>query len=82
MMKKTDTVAHRLFVAAFCGSSTRTPRSAEYKSGAYAVLRYRSGEHKVMHSCPYPHGTAQADAWFAGCDEGHHLWRDAQGARA
>ena len=52
----------------------RDPRSPEYQNGALCALRYRLGEIGKIH-CPHPIGTAQADAWFAGVDEGHAIAR-------
>lgn len=56
------------------------PRSPEYKAGALYILRRKAGE-VPQADCPYPIGTAQADAWFAGSWEGHDLWRYAQDAK-
>lgn len=67
--------AHAIFEEAF--STSRDPRSDEYKHGVIDILKLRlresdeaSGKHK------YKLGTAQADAYFAGCDEGHRLARE------
>lgn len=68
----------QLFTKAF--HSQRDPRSDEYKAGCLAALRYRAGEADSM-TCPYPAGTARADAWYAGTDEGHAIWRDVERAR-
>lgn len=58
----------------FHPSRYRTPRSDEYKAGIRAVLEYRI--HGVcMTPPPWQVGTAQADAYFAGTDEGHRVWR-------
>jgi len=57
------------------------PRSPEYKAGARYCLRYHAGEIPRA-GCPYPMGTAQADAWLAGCWEGTELWRYAHPATA
>jgi len=51
-----------------------TPRSEEYKAGCRAVLEYRINGVKT--GLPWPPGTAQADAWFAGADEAHRIWRN------
>jgi len=61
----------RLFDAAF--NIARDPRSAEYKAGARSVLNYRYKGAGIR--CPHPMGTAQADAFYAGVDEGHRIWR-------
>lgn len=63
--------ALEIFNAAF--HPVRDPRSDEYKAGVLAVLRFRIDGQKIPH--PYAMGTAQADAFYAGTDEGHRLWR-------
>lgn len=62
--------AQDIYSAAF--SKPRDPRSAEYKKGVLDVLRFRFGESQRVR-CAYRAGTAQADAYFSGCDEGHRL---------
>lgn len=47
---------------------SRCPRSPEWKAGALRGLRVRAG--LAPNGCPYPNGTAQADAWTAGCQAG------------
>jgi hypothetical protein len=64
-------LAERLFSAAF--NVPRSPRSAEYKAGARAVLEYRINGTRI--SCPHPSASAQSDAFHAGCTEGHQIWR-------
>lgn len=61
----------RLFNEAFAPG--RAPRSAEYKAGVLVLLDQRVGRGRLV--CPYPAGTAQADAFHAGADEGRALWR-------
>lgn len=51
----------------------RDPRSQEYKQGVLSILRLRIDG--VRRALPYEIGTAQADAYFAGQDEGHRIWR-------
>lgn len=53
----------------------RDPRSHEYKQGVIAALSFRITGQKIPR--PYALETAQADAFYAGIDEGHHLWRKA-----
>lgn len=64
----------RLMVLAFF--SSRTPRSAEYRAGCRAALEYR------ILGCTmrpeHPIGSCQADAWSAGAEEGHAIWRRAR----
>lgn len=69
-MKKT---AKELFAAAFAGP--RDPRSAEYKSGVLAALKFYLGEAATVGPCPYPLGSARQDAWLAGTNEGHDRGR-------
>lgn len=53
----------------------RTPRSAEYKDGTWELLRYQLGEtDKCL--APYEPGTAEADAFWAGADEGWQILRN------
>jgi len=51
----------------------RDPRSAEYKAGCRALLERKIDGAPLK--CPHPLGTAQSDAWFAGTDEGHLVYR-------
>ncbi|SEO65147.1 hypothetical protein [Nitrosovibrio sp. Nv6] len=53
----------------------RDPRSPEYKIGVWAALEYRVNGKKT--AFPYVLGTAAADAYFSGMDEGHRIWRQA-----
>jgi len=68
-------VAQELFDAAF--SKPRDARSAEYKQGVLDILRHRlceqNSDFKVGR---YVAGTAQADAYWAGNDEGRQLARE------
>lgn len=64
-------LAHRFRV----GTS---PRSAEYRAGVRAILEFRLTGGAHIH-CPAPLGTAAADAFGAGVDEGHFLSRIALG---
>ncbi|WP_150130987.1 hypothetical protein [Janthinobacterium sp. LM6] len=63
----------QLFQTAFYNG--RTPRSVEYKAGARMALEHRI-EHKDL-DMPYQAGTAAADAFFAGIEEGKTIWRTA-----
>lgn len=50
----------------------RDPRSPEYQAGCRALLERRIQGTALV--CPHALGTAQADAWYAGLDEGQaHL---------
>lgn len=53
----------------------RTPRSHEYKAGTRMALEHRI-ERKDF-DMPYQVGTAAADAFFAGIEEGKTIWRAA-----
>lgn len=54
-------------------SAPRMPRSEAYVAGVRDHLRARALTRQVL--CPFRQGTAEADAWFAGVDEGRALWR-------
>lgn len=51
----------------------RTPRSEAYKLGTLWLLQFRV--HGWRPACPHDPGTAEADAFFAGRDEGNEIWR-------
>lgn len=61
-------------------SRAQSPRSDEYKAGVHAILVYWANQETC--TCPYPSGSAQADAFFAGVAEGHDIWRDWNDRRA
>ncbi|MEJ6003774.1 hypothetical protein [Paucibacter soli] len=69
MPKKT---AQQLYDEAF--PSSRPPRSEAYKQGVMACLRARING-SLQPDCPYSLGTAEADAWYSGRNEGHALAR-------
>lgn len=50
-----------------------TPRSTEYRRGIEDVLRLKFGGQPIR--CPFHPGTAQFDAYFAGNDRGHAIYR-------
>jgi len=70
----TESMVQAIFYSAFSHDRHRDPRSDEYKQGVLAALRYRLTQAAII--MPYTAGTARADAWFAGVDEGHRLWRE------
>lgn len=51
----------------------RTLRSEAYMKGARWLLEFRT--QGLRPPCPYQIGTAEADAFFAGRDEGNAIWR-------
>lgn len=61
--------ADRLLEAAF--PTGRTPRSDEYRAGVLRALLFSLARIPVL--CPYDTATAQADAFFAGLEEGKGL---------
>jgi hypothetical protein len=64
--------AYEIFDAAF--AKPRDPRSDEYRHGVIDILKYRLREqNEAFGKKQYKLGTPQADAYFAGCDEGHRL---------
>ena len=67
--------AYEIFDTAF--SKPRDPRSDEYRHGVIDILKFRLHEtNEAFGKYQYQIGTAQADAYFAGCDEGHRLARE------
>lgn len=62
------TTAQSLFDRAFFPG--RPARSKPYRSGVMDALRFRLGEAEHI-QCPYPQGSVEFDAYFAGVDEGH-----------
>lgn len=63
-------LVERLMHAAF--NTARDPRSFAYKLGAQELLKHRAMGVKFV--CPYTLGTAEADAFFSGSDEGRMIW--------
>ncbi len=75
-MSKSQSSAQSLFVSAFLNSIHREPRSPAYKTGVLAAIKYRMGEYPDI-TYNYQPGTAEADAFHAGVDEGHAIARKA-----
>ena len=50
----------------------RTPRSEAYKLGVRELLNCRTQGIRLV--CPYRIGTAEADAFYSGVDEGNAIW--------
>ncbi|MDA8140718.1 MAG: hypothetical protein M0036_18890 [Desulfobacteraceae bacterium] len=65
-------LAQELYAKAFTGQ--RDPRSVEYKAGVRAALMFRLAGVAIPR--PYTAGTAQADAFYSGIDEGHRIFRE------
>jgi len=68
------TIATQLYQKAF--HPTRDARSAAYQAGVLDTLNFKESGTELKH--PFEPGSAEADAWFAGNQEGHNLWRDHQ----
>src|SRR5471030_1810857 len=68
------TTVDQLLEAAF--NVPRDPRSPEYKAGARATLDFCVNAVRIPH--PYASGTATDDAYHAGIQEGHVIWRKAE----
>jgi len=51
----------------------RNARSPEYQRGVMAALKFRLEQAEIPN--PFPEGTAAFDAYHAGIEEGHRLWR-------
>ncbi|CDG84141.1 hypothetical protein [Janthinobacterium agaricidamnosum] len=64
-------IVDQLLDAAF--NVPRDPRSTPYKAGARAALVFRI--EGVAIPTAYTAGTAEADAFSAGIEEGHAIWR-------
>ncbi len=61
--------AGELFTATF--ATPRDPRSEAYKAGALAGMEFILGERSTLkNACPYRLGSAEADAWLSGIEEG------------
>jgi hypothetical protein len=71
-------LVENLMLAAF--NRVRDPRSEAYKLGARELLKHRAIG--VKFRCPYTLGTAEADAFFAGSDEGRMIWSQHLDAKA
>lgn len=65
-----EATVHAIVTQAF--APCRCPRSVEYRAGVTDLLMHRALGPRL--ACPYTLGTAQADAWFAGVEEGKALW--------
>jgi hypothetical protein len=59
-------------------ASGATPRSEAYRKGVMAILQWQAYMKPMV--CPYPAGSAEFDAYWAGHDEGVRLWQKAQAA--
>jgi len=72
------TIADQLYDQAFTHNTTRDPRSKAYKQGVHDALRAASsqGRIKLRDLLLWELGTPEADAWFAGTDEGKRRWRN------
>ena len=71
-------ISQILFAQAFEENQTRDPRSDAYKAGVLAAMEYRESGGTGDIGNPYVLGTADADAWFAGLQEGYNRWRNYQ----
>jgi hypothetical protein len=70
--------ADTLFAAAF--NVPRDQRSAAYKQGVLAALKFRIDGRRIPKL--YNPDTAEDDAYFAGQAEGHAIWRRIQAESA
>jgi len=64
-------LVEKLMIAAF--NKPRDPRSDAYKLGVREILNCRTMGFRFK--CRYKLGTAEADAFFSGSDEGNAIWR-------
>lgn len=67
-----NATAGRLYRAAFFPG--RDPRSDAYRYGVFIALRRFIGDGKRV-ACPWPAGTAEADAFWSGTGEGSAIAR-------
>ncbi|WP_374357011.1 hypothetical protein [Chitinimonas sp.] len=67
-------VVEQLYARAFGPNVARDPRSRQYREGVHAALSNRIAA--APFAPPYSMGTVDADAWFAGWDEGVRLSRE------
>lgn len=65
-------LVQKLMRAAF--DRPRDPRSDAYKRGVRELLNCKTMG--VKFHCPYMMGTAEADAFYSGSDEGNRIWRE------
>lgn len=72
-LEPATTTVDSLMAAAF--DRPREPRSSAYKAGVRAHL-VRVIENKTI-AVPYPFGTAERDAFYAGENEGQAIYRQA-----
>lgn len=70
--------ADQLFTAAF--AVPRDPRSTAYKAGVLAALKFRVDGRRIPRL--YDPASAEDDAYYAGVQEGHAVWRKAQAETA
>ena len=52
------------------------PRSPEYRNGMLDAYAFRELRIPIPKPCRYRPGTAQNDAYYAGNERGHALWRE------
>ena len=71
-------ISQILFTQAFEEDQTRDPRSDAYKTGVLMAMEYKESGDTGDIENPYVIGTADADAWFAGLQEGYSRWRNYQ----
>lgn len=68
----TQADADKLFAEAFAPDTHRDSRSIAYKNGVRAAIE-KTLRVRDRLACPYKVGTAQADAWFSGREEGRRI---------
>ncbi len=74
MKAQAEELAAQIYALAFGGP--REPRSPEYRRGVLCALRFRAGAvDRIRLPADMEEGTAAADAWFAGVQEGLALWQ-------
>jgi len=71
-----SSTADAIFEMAFDPRSMRNPRSLAYKRGVKdALYNAERADNDPLITLPYVEGTAEADAWYSGNNEGRQLAR-------
>ncbi|MFY9327829.1 MAG: hypothetical protein WAO76_07400 [Georgfuchsia sp.] len=71
-LKATSILVQKMMATRFCRGTTQ--RSEAYQRGVLHILQAEV-DGTARTRLPYAVGTAEADAYWAGGDEGHHLAR-------
>lgn len=64
---------HQIYAQRFAAGNG-TKRSLPFRAGCLALLLERAAGKRGTLKCPHEPGSTAFDAWFAGVEEGHHLY--------